>query len=111
MNNIDYRNLQIKNKIEELKANGVKMVEWKIPKDQVDYIKKFYRLEPALYYIHTKVFSKDLCKEYPILKQITHEKKYYHHDYIITPLKKSQKKVLDKFQIPYSVWKYRIYLV
>ena len=111
MKNKNYRESKLKHQLRELQHNGKKSVVWKLSSDQVVFVKQFYRVEPELYQIHTKLFSKTMCDSYPILKYLRNEKVFNNHDYLVTRLKKSDKSVLDEFGIHYSVLKYRIHLV
>lgn len=111
MKNKEYRNSKLKHQLRDLKNKGKKSVVWKLSGEQVEYVNQFYRIEPELYRIRTKLFSKELCNRYPILKYLRNEKVFKNHDYLVTRLKKADKSVLDEFEVHYSVIKYRIHLV
>ena len=110
MKNKNYRESRMKKTLREMKDKGVKSVLWSLSRNQLEYVNQFYRVEPELYRIPTKNFSKALCSKYSILKALRNEKAFKKHDYLVTRLKKSEKSVLDEFDIRYSVLKYRIYL-
>lgn len=111
MKNKNYRENKLKYQLRELQHNGKKSVVWKLSSDQVVFVKQFYRVEPELYQIHTKLFSKTMCDRFPILKHINNEKLYNNHSYIVSKLKKGDLAILDEFDIRYSIVKYRIHLV
>ena len=111
MKNKNYRESRTKKTLRMMKDNGAKSVLWKLSTEQLEYFKKFYRIEPELYRVRTKIFSKEICSRYPILKYLRNERIFKNHDYLVTRLKRAEKSILDEFNIPYSVLKYRIYLV
>ena len=110
MKNKNYRESKLKYQLKELRTKGKKSVVWKLSSDQVEYLKQFYRIEPELYKIRTRYFSKALCSSYPILKHLNNEKLYNNHSYMISKLKKGDLAILDEFDVHYSVLKYRVKL-
>lgn len=111
MKNKDYRKSKLKNQLRELKCKGKKSVVWKLSREQVEFVQQFYRVEPELYQIHTRLFSKTMRDRFPILKHLNNEKLYNNHSYIVSKLKKGDLAILDEFDIRYSIVKYRIHLV
>ena len=107
-----YRESKLKYQLENMKAKDKKSVLWKLTKSQREFVENIYPVEPELYRIRTRYFSKEICERYPILKRLNNEKKYKHHSYIVTTrLKKKDFDVLKEFDIPYTEIKYRIFLV
>ena len=111
MKNKDYRKNKLKNQLRELKCKGKKSVVWKLSREQVEFVQQFYRVEPELYRIHTRYFSKEICEIYSILKHLNNEKKFKNHTYFVTKLNKKEIDILKEFKIAYTVMKHRIFLV
>ena len=111
MKNKDYRYSKLKHQLRELQHNGKKSVVWKLSGEQVNFVKKFYRVEPELYRIRTRYFSKEICEMYSILKHLNNEKKFKNHTYFVTKLNKKEIEILKEFKIAYTVMKHRIFLV
>lgn len=106
-----YRESKLKYQLEKMKAKGKKSVLWKLTKSQKEFIEELYPVEPELYLIRTRYFSKEICEKYSILKRLNNEKKYKKKPYIFTKLNKKEKKILDELEIKYFEAKYRIRLV
>ena len=111
MNNKQYRESKLKHKLGNLKARGKKSVLWTLTKSQKEFIEELYPVEPELYRIQTRYFSKEICEKYSILKRLNNEKKYKKKSYIVTKLNRKEKKILDELEIKYFEAKYRIRLV
>lgn len=111
MKNKNYRESRTKKTLRKMKDKGVKSVLWTLTKSQKEFVENIYPVEPELYRIRTRYFSKEICEKYPILKRLNNEKKYKQHSYIVTRLKKKELDVLKEFDIPYTELKQRIYLV
>lgn len=97
--------------LDEEKAKGKKFVVWEVNKTQAEQIKEKYRTEDEIIYIHTRLFTPEEQKQYPLLRQLHQAKKRDFKDYVSRKrLSKKEKKLLDKFKISYCVRKLRIYL-
>ncbi len=97
--------------LDEEKAKGKKFVVWEVNKTQAEQIKEKYRTEDEIIYIHTRLFTPEEQKQYPLLRQLHRAKKREYKDYI--PLKRPTKKelkILEQFDIRYCVRNLRIHL-
>lgn len=110
MKNKQHWESKTKYKLEQLKQTGIKYVLWTLSENRLEYVKRFYPVEPGLYRIQTKIFSKAICDMYPILKCISAEKKYRKKSYIYRELNKKEKKILDEFRVRHYVVKQKIVL-
>ncbi len=111
MKNKQYRESRTKKTLREMKDKGVKSVLWTLTKSQKEFVENIYPVEPELYRIRTRYFSKEICEKYSILKRLNNEKKYKKKSYIVTKLNKKEKKILDELEVIYFEAKYRIRLV
>ena len=110
MKNKQHWESKTKYKLKHLKQTGIKYVLWTLSVNQLEYVKHLYPVEPGLYRIQTKIFSKAICDMYPILKCLKAEKQYRKKSYIYRALNKKEKKILDEFHVKYYVAKHKIVL-
>lgn len=95
--------------LEDERINGKKFVDWRVDKEGMDYVSKHYYTEISRYSIRTRRFNKELCNKYEILRTLN-EKCINGYRNLIKPLKKSEKEVLDTYNVPYKPYKLRIFL-
>ena len=101
----------LKKKLKEKKKNRIKVLEWKLSKEQKEYIENVLhlRVEPYLYGIRTRTFKNISKLNYNILKDIHYSKKRG-KNFEVRKLSTKEKEVLDEYGIYYNPVKYKIYL-
>ena len=99
----------VKKSLEYEKINGKKFVDWRVNKEGMEYVIEHYYTEISRYSIRTRRFNKDLCNKYEILRTLN-EKRINGYKDLIRPLKKSEKKILDTYNVVYKPYKLRIFL-
>lgn len=101
----------LKKKLKEKKKNRIKVLEWKLSKEQKEYIENILhlRVEPYLYGIRTRTFKNISKLNYNILKDIHYSKKRG-KNFEVRKLSTKEKEVLDEYGIYYNPVKYKIYL-
>ena len=99
----------VKKSLEDEKINGKKFVDWRVNKEGMEYVIEHYYTEISRYSIRTRRFNKDLCNKYEILRTLN-EKRINGYKDLIRPLKKSEKKILDTYNVVYKPYKLRIFL-
>ena len=104
-------NLSIIEQLHQEQAKGKEFVVWEVNQIQAEQIKKEFRTEDEIIYIHTRLFTSEEQNKYPLLRQLHQAKKRDFKDYVSRKrLSKKEKKLLDEFGISYCVRKLRIYL-
>ena len=107
MKNKQYRESRLLYELKMLRNKGEKSVVKKLSKETLELVKRFYRVEPASYWIEPrKRFSKEICKFYPVLRRINNAKRHYNMSFT-----KAELKVLRDFNIKYGIDRYLIHLV
>ena len=101
----------LKKQLKENKERRVKVLEWKLTKEQKEYIEKVLHLkvEPYLYKIRTRTFKNISELNYNILKDIHYTKKRG-KNFDVRKLSPKEKEILDEYNIYYNPIKYKIYL-
>lgn len=101
----------LKKQLKEKKKNRIKVLEWKLSKEQKEYIENVLhlRVEPYLYGIRTRTFKNISKLNYNILKDIHYSKKRG-KNFEVRKLSTKEKEVLDEYGIYYNPVKYKIYL-
>ena len=101
----------LKKQLKEKKKNRIKVLEWKLSKEQKEYIENVLhlRVEPYLYGIRTRTFKNISKLNYNILKDIHYSKKRG-KNFEVRKLSIKEKEVLDEYGIYYNPVKYKIYL-
>ena len=100
---------RIKKILEDERHSRKGFVEWRINKDDIDYILKHYKTEVSIYRIKTRKFSKDLCKRYEILRTLNNRWLAGYKN-LQRPLKKYEKGILDTNNVSYEPYVLRIFL-
>ena len=107
----DFEYSRTKKQLQQYKQNGKKELVWKLSYKQIEVIKmmKGVRYEPYLYKIKTRPFSNIRSIKSSFLKDI-HYKNKRGKKYFVTTLNNDEKQLLQDYNIPYHVVKYKIYL-
>ena len=101
-----YRESKLLYELKMCRNKGEKYVLKRLSKENLELVKRFYRVEPASYWVEPrKKFSKEICKFYPVLRRINDKKKYYDMSFT-----KDELKILDEFNVKYGIDKYLIHL-
>lgn len=106
-----YQLSYLKKELKEKKERRVKVLEWKLTKEQKEYIENVLhlRVEPYLYGIRTKTFKNISKLNCSILKDIHYSKKRG-KNFEVRKLSAKEKEILDEYGICYNPIKYKIYL-
>ena len=104
-----YESSKLKKQLEEKKRQGIKTLEWKLTKQQRNYIEQIgYYTKPIFYYVKTRQFY-NVSTLAHILKDI-HYKNKRGKSTIVLKLKESDRELLDEYKVIYYPCKYRIHL-
>lgn len=111
MKNKQYRLSVLKHQLEAKKKRGVKTVNWKLNEEQLRFVEGplGYRTEPYLFSIKTRRFSLETRKQSYLLREL-HYASTNRKSIINRKLKKSDKKLLDSYRVPYWRFISTIYL-
>lgn len=90
-----------------LKGNGKKSVVWKLSAKTVSQVKEKYSVETELYEIRTKHLKNIRDERNPILKE-QHFAFKQNKKTIVRPLSEKDKEDLEKRDVKYRPYKYRI---
>lgn len=111
MKNKDFKYAKLREQLRRYKANGTKVLEWRLTYQEIKVIEDIgYRTEPYLYLITTREFFKIGKIKNSLIKEIHFKSKEKKHTYI-RRLNKKEKSTLDSFGIRYRPIVYKIYLV
>lgn len=103
--------VHLKYKLENLKDRRIKIVIWKLTKEEREYIESLgYRVEPYLYEIRTQT-SKNLSQEKSSLIRELHYANKKGKKTIVLKLNRKDMKVLEEHHIKYRPIKFEIFLV
>jgi len=107
----DYQLCRLKHKLRKLKERRVKEVEWKLTKEEKQYIENLgYQVTPYLYEIRTKTF-KDLSNiKYYKIREIHYSNKRGKKT-IVRRLQHNDMKMLEEFNVKFYPVKFKIQLV
>lgn len=108
MKNNAYRCAKIKHQLDEKKRRGIKFVDWKLSREQLEFVESHYKTEVYLYEVTTRRFMRIQDLD-PILKHI-HYKNKKGSKTMVLRLTRNQIKILDQFDVKYRPCKYRIFL-
>ena len=111
MKNKQFKYASLKKQLLARKMNGVRFVVWKLSNEQCEFIETClgYSVEPFLYCVKTRCISHDIRNGNALLREVHYASKNKKYK-IIKKLKFQDKKVLDEWDIPYTPFKYKIYL-
>ena len=85
-------------------------VDWRVTtQEDIEYVFTHYYTEISVYRVRTRRFDKGLCKKHEILRTINEKSKNGYKN-LFRPLKKSEKDILDSYNVPYKPYKLRIFL-
>lgn len=111
MKNEENQLYQMKSKLRKLKERRVKIVIWKLTREEREYVENLgYEVTPYLYEIRTKTF-KNL---YEIKDSKIRDIHYYSKQgkkTVVLRLKKKDMKVLEEFDVRFRPVKFKIRLV
>lgn len=111
MKNEEYKLNQMKYKLRELKERRVKIVIWKLTREEREYIEELgYEVIPYLYEISTKTFKNLYEIKDSRIRDIHYSSKQGKKT-IILRLKKKDMEVLKDFNIKFRPVKFKIRLV
>ena len=110
MKNKEHRLCKQLYKLRYMAKNGRESVIWKLSKEQVDFLEKYYEIEPYRYYIKTKKFICINDIHDSLLKDIHYNNKHGNKE-MLRKLSDKQKKLLDRYDVKYRPYKYRIVLI
>lgn len=111
MKNKENQLSQMKYKLRELKERKVKIVIWKLTKEEKEYIENLgYEVSPYLYEIRTKTFRNLYEIQDTRIRDIHYSSKQGKKT-IVLKLKKKDMKVLEEFNVRFRPVKYKIRLV
>ena len=110
MKNKEHRLCKQLYKLRYMAKIGHESVIWKLSKDQVDFLGKYYEIEPYLYRIETKKFNYIHEIKETLLKTIHYERKHGKKE-MLMKLSNKQKELLDEYDVRYRPFKYRIVLI
>lgn len=109
MRNKQYRLTRTYRTLCELKKKGVKSVCWRLSKNQLDFLRVTFDIEPYLYAIKTKRFVQIQNIPYKILKDLHYSAKSGKKE-IVRKLNSKEIAILEQQGIQYYVCKYTIHL-
>ena len=107
----EHRLSQMKHTLKRLKERRVKEVEWKLTREEREYIENLgYEVTPYLYEIRTKTF-KDLASiQYYKIREIHYSNKEGKKT-IVRKLQHKDMKILEEYHIKFYPVKFKIRLV
>lgn len=110
MKNKQYRESRLLYELKTLRKKGEKSVVKKLSKENLELVRRFYRVDPISYWVEPrKRFSKEICEFYPVLKRINNAKRYKGRSYM--SFNKDELGNLKEFNIKYGINEYLIHLV
>ena len=109
LKNREYRQRSQLYKLRELKRRGLKYVEWKLNKEQLEYYLKYFEVKPYLYAVRTKKFSCIRFARERIVKDLHYAYKKGKRELVRT-LSQEEIELLEQINIKYRVVKWRIIL-
>ena len=111
MKDKDYRFLQTKYKLRELKNRRVKDVTWRLTREQREYIERLgYKIVPCLYEVKTRTFTNISNIKNSKLKEL-------HYSYkkgkkaIVLNLNNQDIKALEDYSVKFRPIKFKIILI
>lgn len=110
MKNKDYRLRKQLYELRSMAKNGTKSVVWKLSKEQMSFLAKYYEIEPYLYTIKTKKFVRIYDIHDSLLKDIHYNNKRGKKE-MVRRFSNEQKELLDRYDVMYKPYKYRIVLI
>ena len=111
MNKQEYELSKLKKILFAKRRQGVKEVTWRInSKEKLEYIERFFDVEPWLHEIRTRTFQNIRTIESTLLKDIHYDSKKGKKT-IVRKLKKSDKRYLDDYGIRYRAVTFKIKLI
>lgn len=111
MKNSDYRLAKIKHKLKELKNRRVKSVQWRLTKQQNEYIQGLgYKVIPYLYEVKTRTFINFSNIKNNKLKEIHYSCKKGKKA-IVLKLNEGDIKILEEYGISFRPIKFKIILI
>lgn len=101
----------LKKQLREKQKNRIKILIWKLTKEQKEYIENVLhlRVEVYLYGIRTRTFKNIERLNYSVLKDLHYMKKRG-KNIEVRKLSSEEKRILDEYEIRYYPIKYKIYL-
>lgn len=109
MKHSQYKLARNKYVLREKQQKGMKFVVWKLSKEQLDFLGRFYDIEPFLFEITTRTFCHP--KELPsLLKDIDYQRRYHNKKKVVRKLNAKERKLLEKWEVSYEPYKHKIYL-
>ena len=109
MTNKDYRLRKLLLQLNQMKKDGKKSVVWKLSKEQLDFLGKYFRIEPYLYVIRTKKFCRIHDVHDSLLKDIHYAHKNGKKEKVMK-LNSKQKAMLKEYDVRFRPCKYLIVL-
>ena len=109
MKNKDLQKKKLKSQLYSLHEKKVSQVVLELTEEMNAYVKSFCPTEPFIHRVRTKIFSKEICKKNQILRDLTYSKKSG-KDTVFIHLKKSERKILDKYGVNYKAVKYTVFI-
>lgn len=104
-----YRLNRLLHKLRTIQETDKKYVIWSLNKEQLEYLQRYFDIEPYLYKVRTRRFVNIYKIKDTILKDIHYANKSGKKE-IVRHLNSKDRKIMDKYDIKYKAYKYRICL-
>lgn len=105
----DYRLRKILYQLKDLQSKRVKSVQWKLKQEQLEFLSKYFEIEPLLYVVNTRRFRNIYNVKNSLIKRIHYANKSGKLQ-IVGKFTPDELKTLRQFQVSYKPCKYVIYL-